>query len=615
MLAELAQAAGDAAAARQCAQYARDLAPGWKAPRQFLARQFKGATRPDWLVLPPPIALDTQRLSVCVIAKNEEKFIGQCLASVKGVADQLIVVDTGSTDRTVEIARQHGAEVSHFEWCDDFSAARNAALEQARGDWVLVLDADEELPVEQHERLKADLRNGKVIASRLPLVNRGQEAEGRSYLPRLFRNAPGAYFRGRIHEQVFPSLIAVGKAWGLGTGLGSAQLLHYGYAKELVSDRSKIQRNLRLLRQAVEEDPDDPNLVMNLGLELVRSGDLEASLGHYRRAFALMSAQAPADIAPELREVLLTQFTSHLYKVRAHDEVVAVLTSPLARQGGLTASLHYTLGLSRFERKQYAEAAEQMRQCLAKSNQPALSPINTDILASVPCHCLALSLARTGDAPGAERAFQAGLARPGRTEELKLDYARFLAEHERPLDALQQLNELVAQNCRHAAAWRLGGQIALSRPQFLEFARDWTAEAIRCLPDEPALIAQRAEALLLSQDTAGAGDLWRRCCEAKADQHGSVVPAARIAALLLCDLVEGRPLLLALPDSEQASVTRAFIDWYRKCVAAAAGDVIAALHARTRGLAQILPEAARLIEAVIAEAARTTAPEPCAATA
>jgi glycosyltransferase involved in cell wall biosynthesis len=83
-----------------------------------------------------------------LIAKNEERFLPQCLRSVRALASQIVVVDTGSTDRTVDIAREFGAEVHSFSWCDDFSAARNAALEHATGDWILILDADEELKPE-----------------------------------------------------------------------------------------------------------------------------------------------------------------------------------------------------------------------------------------------------------------------------------------------------------------------------------------------------------------------------------------------------------------------------------------------------------------------------------
>ncbi len=466
LLAEIALAAGDAAGARACAQRARDLAPNWKPSKQFSVNKHP-ISNAGWLKLPdelriPHSALRTS-LTVCLIVKNEEQFLPQCLKSIHGLARQIVVVDTGSTDRTVEIAKEHGAEVHSFAWCDDFSAARNAALEHATGDWVLMLDADEELPAAEHERLLADMKRADVIAFRLPLVNKGEEGQGKHCVPRLFRNAPGAYYYSRIHEQVFPSLIQLGKAWGLKTAIGTAELLHHGYSKEIVRDRNKVERNLKLLRQAVVEFPNDANLQMNLGLELVHSDDLPAGLVHYREAFRLMSAQPPSEVTPELREVLLTQLTCHLYKVRAHDEIVQALASPLAKQRGLTASLHFALGLAFFELKRFREAAEEMRQCLAQRKQPSLAPINTDILTAVPHHCLALSLMKLGDHAGAEKAFKSGLAENVPPAELKLDYAKFLAGQNRQVEALQQLNELVAANSRNAAAWRLGGEIALGR--------------------------------------------------------------------------------------------------------------------------------------------------------
>jgi len=596
LLAEIALAAGDGKSAKLCAQRARAIAPNWKAAKQFLNKSLKGGAKLDWLKLPGEVQSPkskVQSLSVCLIVKNEEQFLAQCLKSVRGFAAQIVVVDTGSTDRTVEIAREFGAEIYSFAWCDDFAAARNAALEHATGDWILMLDADEELPADQHARLVADLKRADVIAHRLPLAGCGQEAEGRYFVPRLFRNAPGVFYYSRIHEQVFPSLVKCGMAWELKTAIGTAQLLHHGYAKEIVRDRNKIERNLRLLRQAVEEYPNDPNLAMNLGLELVRSGNLPAGLAHYREAFQLMSAQPPAGIVPELREVLLTQLTCHLHKARAHDEIVQTLNSTLAKRGGLTASLHFALGLAHFELKQYREAAEQMRQCLARRKQTALSPINPDILTVVPSHCLALSLAKLGDLPAAEKAFAAALTETGHVEAAKLDYAKFLASGNRPVEALNQLHEMVKSNAQHAGVWRLGGEIALSRPEFLEFARDWTAEAIRQLPDDGIIVAQRAEVLLLSQELASALPLWSRAV------NGERPPRA-VAAQILCATAASQPVAGLCGQAEEPVVSRAFVDWYRRLVMAGAHDAIVGLNSRVETLRPILPAAAGVLDGVIA---------------
>src|SRR5205823_2826829 len=128
-------------------------------------------------------------------------------------------------------------------------------------------------------------------------------------------------------------------------------------------------------------------------------------------------------------------------------------------------------------------------------------------------------------------AFQNGLSENGHRAELRLDYARFLLEQERPVEALQRLHELVAEQAKCASAWRLGAQIALSRPEFLEFGCDWTAEAVKQLPNDIEVAAQRAEALLLIQQTGPARDVWRTICQRDPQPRS-------YAALILCEVVE-----------------------------------------------------------------------------
>ncbi len=599
LLAEIALAAGAGQEAKVCAQRARDFAPAWSPVKQFLSKPLKGSAKPDWLVLPEAIgnrqSAIGNRLTVCVLTKNEEKFIGQCLNSVRGLASQIVVLDTGSTDRTVEIAREHGAEVHSLAWADDFSAARNAALEHATGDWILMLDADEELPVAQHAKLLADLKNSNVVAFRLPLVNCGQENEGRSFIPRLFRNLPGAYYYGRIHEQLFQSFLPSAKKWGLKTALGTAELFHHGYSKEMVRDRNKVERNLNLLRQATLEYPADANLVMNFGLELVRSGDLAAGIEKYREAFELMSAQPAADVVPELREALLTQFVCQLYKVRGHTEVVEVLNSPLAKNGGLTASLHFSLGLSQFEKKNYPAAAEQMRSVLAKRKQPALTPINLDIHSAAPQHCLALCLARMDDLKGAEKAFNEAIAATGRTNEARVDLAKFLADQGRVTDALQTLHAAITTDAQCVTAWRLGGELALGRAELLEFAGDWTGEAFKALPENPLIAAQRAEALMLNGDVTAAGELWEKIWRSEPDPRP-------LAALILCETLTAptTPAPHAGPDEHATST--AFIGWYQKLLSVRALTVTDRLNEQLEKLSRALPTAAQMLETALTEA-------------
>ena len=112
----------------------------------------------------PNILPENPKLSVCMIVRDEEKNLPRCLESVESVADELIIVDTGSKDNTISIAKDFGAKIFHFEWCDDFSAARNQYLKYATGNWILQIDADEELLLESVPHVMASLLNSSILS-------------------------------------------------------------------------------------------------------------------------------------------------------------------------------------------------------------------------------------------------------------------------------------------------------------------------------------------------------------------------------------------------------------------------------------------------------------------
>ncbi|MGD0813047.1 MAG: glycosyltransferase [Verrucomicrobiota bacterium] len=595
-LGEVARAAGDFDAARRCGQYAASLAPRWKPAQQFLKANSRGNGKPGRFVLPPTItgkAGKAPRLTVCLIAKNEEQFLERCLQSVRDIAGQIVVVDTGSTDGTVEIAKRFNAETHFFAWNDDFSAARNEALKYVTGDWVLCLDADEELSPEHRQTILEEMQAPGVMGYRLPIIDQGLEDEGCSYVPRLFRNAPGLFYVGRVHEQIFSSLEVRAREWGLENRLGRTALLHQGYKKEVVDSRHKSERNLRLLRLALEEMPGEPNLVMNLGLELARSGQVEAGLEQYREALRLMSALPPRQVAPELRETLLTQLTTHLLGAGWFSEIVELWQQPFAQSAGLTASQHFMLGLARMELKQPDAAAEQMRQCLAKRGQPALSPIHKEIRKAGPRHCLALSLAALGDKVEADKAFREALTEDPQSRPVRFDFAKFHFQQGRPLEALKLLNELVAGNGRDVQAWLLGGQIALSQPEFLEFAQDWTGEAMKHLPDDSGILLQRAEVLTLHQQVALALPVWTRAHYPNSARH--------LAALTLCEVLAGECRRRFTPQNERL-VSQEFLGWYRQLLKCKAHSVMKQIGEKLEDLGVVLPAAAQALAAAMKKA-------------
>lgn len=612
LLAEIALAAGHSVAASQCAERARSMAPDWKPARRLLKRlpSHRRASNHPWLIVPPELANDPvspsrpPRLTICLIVRNEEAFLPQCLRSVRDLAHQIVVVDTGSTDRTVAIAREFGAEVHSFTWRDDFSAARNAALEHARGDWILALDADEELLPDQHSLLREALAKPGILGYRIPLENVGAEAEGDAFVPRLFRNAPGLFYVSRVHEQVFSSLLVRAEEWGLTTALGGPRLRHHGYRADLVRDRDKTRRNLQLLEQAITEMPGEPNLLMNLGLELTRSGQVEAGLARYEEAFHALEAHPTSQHIPELRETLLTQFSRHLMTAQRFADVIRVLQSPVAARHGLNASLAFTLGLALLRSRRYDEAATAFQDCLARRADPGFAPINPEIHRAGPYHCLATCFVALNRFDAAEAAFAKALeAEPG-SRPVRLDLVRLRLAQRQSVESLTLLHQLVSERVDDPESWRLGGEIALANPDFLDFALDWTGEAVKHLPADPVLAAQRAEALLLSGDPAGALPFWR--------QTSPVANPTQQAALCLCELVTGSdrhqptgPSLGApafLPTDE-ARVSREFLKWYQRLYQTSAAPVLLHVNDHLNELDRVLPSAARGLRAAMAEAA------------
>ncbi|MCX6155058.1 MAG: glycosyltransferase [Candidatus Kapabacteria bacterium] len=199
-------------------------------------------------------------ITLAMIVKNEEKFLDGCLESVKGIVDEIIIVDTGSTDTTKEIAQKHAAKIFDFEWIGDFAAARNESLKHCTGKWILYLDADERLDRLYSKDLKYILANlpeeiGGIICTiesdHLQLT--GSVENHRGGYPRIFRNYgyPKIQFRGRVHEQITPSIFELGKT----VPLSDVVITHLGYNQSREIMESKIKRNYQMLLAHVNEEP------------------------------------------------------------------------------------------------------------------------------------------------------------------------------------------------------------------------------------------------------------------------------------------------------------------------------------------------------------------------
>ncbi len=230
-------------------------------------------------------------ISLCMIAKNEERVLDACLTSVKPFVDEIILVDTGSTDRTVEIAEAHGAKLHHFPWINDFSAARNVSLEHATGDWLFWMDCDDTLPAECGQKLRElvllaeDRVTGFLMQVHIPPA---QGEHGFTIVDhvKLFRNKPYHRFEGRIHEQILEPIYRHG-----GTiERTNLYVVHSGYDYSPEGQQRKRERDLTILELDLADRPDHPFVWFNIGMTAHHLKDWPKAIHALERSLELSKA-------------------------------------------------------------------------------------------------------------------------------------------------------------------------------------------------------------------------------------------------------------------------------------------------------------------------------------
>lgn len=214
-------------------------------------------------------------LSLCMIVRNEEDTLPQSLASARAFVDEIVVVDTGSTDRTPDVARAFDARVFDFPWCDDFAAARNQSIEHATSDWIFWMDADDVLPASSGHEIRRVI--GKVpLLDAAFWVNVEQESVdvlGRKRVTRhghvkLFPRHPQIRFRYRVHEQVAPSI----QELGFPIRTTSAVVRHQNADRSAEGNSGRNARNRRLLELDLQDHPEDPFVLLGLAMACLDEG-------------------------------------------------------------------------------------------------------------------------------------------------------------------------------------------------------------------------------------------------------------------------------------------------------------------------------------------------------
>ena len=224
-------------------------------------------------------------LSLSMIVRNEEERLAACLDSVKGLVDEMVVVDTGSTDGTVAIAQAAGARVEQITWPGDFAPARNSAMKFLQGDWVLVLDADEQLRPEVIPNLKALMAQPDVLVINLLRYELGAAMAPYSSVSRLFRRHPAISWSRQYHSMIDDSvskLLDREPQWRI-ADCSEPAILHDGYRPELLAGTDKAERLRQAMRDELDTNPGDPYANAKLGGLLISEGQHEEAIKLLRR--------------------------------------------------------------------------------------------------------------------------------------------------------------------------------------------------------------------------------------------------------------------------------------------------------------------------------------------
>jgi len=243
------------------------------------------------------------QLSAALIVRDEERFLEDCLRSLGGRVDEIVVVDTGSTDRSREIARDFGARVLDHPWTGDFSAARNAAVDAARGAWILYIDADERVVEFEHDAVAPLLADPRHVCYTVLFRPASGYTRYREY--RLFRNHPALRFRGVIHESLLPALEEVCRREGHVVGESPVALDHLGYDGDLAH---KHRRNLPLLRARLAADPGHVYSWDHLGTTLLGLGDEAGAEVAWRRGIEVVRRASAVTAVEGLPYLHLARF-------------------------------------------------------------------------------------------------------------------------------------------------------------------------------------------------------------------------------------------------------------------------------------------------------------------
>ena len=307
-------------------------------------------------------------MTCCLIVKNESAILRKCLKALKKLPVQILVCDTGSTDDTVEIAREYADVVTTFEWCNDFSAARNHSISQSPTDWVLIVDADEVLEEEHFASLQALMKQypkavGQITRHNVCYTGNGNETTLMTDMVERIFNRKYYHYEGIIHEQPMPYDPSLYSRNANGTEAlvvfdAGLHFRHEGYLGSREDRLKKAERNNSLLRQMLEKDPDDAYLYYQIGSSYMLADAYEEAYEAFKEGFCL-------DVDPDLLYVkmMITSYGDSMMQTGRLEEAEGLVS--LQDAFGMYADYRCMMGNILLKLQKNEAALEQFQKALA----------------------------------------------------------------------------------------------------------------------------------------------------------------------------------------------------------------------------------------------------------